>query len=302
MESKYLLQNKEPFFIRKHIEQLKQSFQQHEIVYTTEPEEFLDLVHRGSLFGDDRKILVLNPLTEESLEAVHSVMCVESPDVLVVVDNGGLSKNKFYTKIKALCKVVKVEKLGDREVEPWVDRYLRSRGLVCEPEVSDIIAARKGNDLYAIISEVKKLEFACLDKKVSKQKCLDLVVFSGEAKFFDFTDFFFRRRIKDTVTELDKVNEESYIGLVHFLLSYIDKLYKIAVYRDQKMSDKDICDILGLNGYIYKSKMLVALAAYSKIKLLKVVDILNDLDMKLRLCKFSKKYLVTHYIIKCMRS
>jgi len=301
MDSKFLLQNKEPFLVKSYIEQIRKQFQDFEVVYTVEPGDFIDNVHRGTLFGEGSRIIVLNPLTEEALEPIYSVMNLESPDVFILVDDGGLSKNKFYTKVKALCKVIKVEKLEDREVEPWTDKYLRNRGLTCDPDVSTIIASRKGNNLYAIAYEIRKLEFACSDKKVSKQKCLELVSFSGEAKFFDFCNYFFRKRVKETLLELDRVSEESYIGLVHFLLSYIDKLYKIAIYKEQKMADEDICNILDLNRYIYKSKYLVALAAFGKVRLLKVTDLLNDLDLRLRLCKFDKKYLMTNFIVKCMK-
>lgn len=302
MDSKFLLQNKEPFLVKSYIEQIKKQFQNFEIVYTTEPGDFIDNVHRGTLFGEGNRIIVLNPLTEEALEPIYSIMSMESPDVFILVDDGGLSKNKFYTKVKTLCKVIKVEKLEDREVEPWTDKYLRARGLICDPDVSTIIASRKGNNLYAIAYEIRKLEFACPDKKVSKQKCLELVSFSGETKFFDFCDYFFRKRVKETLLELDKAPEDSYIGLVHFMLSYIDKLYKIAIYREQKMSDEDICNILDFNRYIYKSKYLVALAALGKIKLLKVTDILNELDLKLRVCRFDKRYLMISYITKCLRT
>ena len=167
--------------------------------------------------------------------------------------------------------------------------------------MSSIIASRKGNDLYAIAYEIRKLEFACPDKKVIKQKCQELIAFSGETKFFDFADYFFRKRVKETLIELDRVNEESYIGLVHFMLSYIDKLYKISIYKEQKTADDDICSILDLNGYIYKRKYLVALAAYGKVKLLKVTDILNELDLKLRVCKFDKRYLMIYFIVKCLK-
>jgi len=301
MDSKFLLQNKEPFLVKSYIEQIRNQFQNFEVVYTVEPADFIDNIHRGTLFGEGSRILVLNPLTEEALEPIHSVVCMESPDVFVLVDNGGLSKNKFYTKVKALCKIIKVEKLEDREVEPWTDKYLRNKGFTCDPEVSTIIASRKGNNLYAIAYEIRKLEFACPDKKVSKQKCLELVSFSGETKFFDFCDYFFRRRVKETLSELDRVSEESYIGLVHFLLSYIDKLYKISIYKEQKMSDEDICNILDFNRYMYKSKYLVALSALGKVRLLKITDLLNDLDLKLRLCRFDKKYLMVSLIARCMR-
>ena len=78
-------------------------------------------------------------------------------------------------------------------------------------------------------------------------------------------------------------------------------MYKVAIYKEQNFSREEIADLLGIPVFIVKTKILPVLSSYSKIKLLMVLDLFNELDFKLRSSKLPKDLLFESYLIKTMK-
>lgn len=295
----FLLINKEPYLLEEKISKISTSVPDHEICHHYEVETFLDDFHRSDLFSNSKKILILDYMNRTDLKVLVDLCEVPSDDVLVFVDNGGLSSVRAYAHLKAACKVVKVDPLSEKEAKIWVSNYLKEQGYTCGHEVVNMLVSRRGKDLWSIVNEVRKISHIAKDNNISNELCNRLVYRAGESKFFDFIDHFCHKRAKEVIEELSNIDERSYGGLLHMLQGQFEKLYRISIYRSQKMEHEDIASLMGFPTFILKTKYYTALAHFNKIKILKVVDILNELEMKLRTLQYNKSVIFEAYILKC---
>lgn len=298
MPNKYLISSKDSFFARQKIFQIAQKHEISDPKIFVEPQEFIEEVYKGDLFDESKKLIALMPLSTESLPEVLSVCNLDTSDVIVLVDYGGLSKNRNYTKIKACCEVIPLKKFSEKEAVSWTAAALKQQGFSYEPGVPDLIVFYKGADAYAIFNELKKLDIYSDDKKISKKICKCIVSRVGEGKMFDFSEHFFRKHKREVIQEFNTFSEDSYIGLIHLLISQCERFYKVATYREQKMNEEEISEMIGVPKFIVKTKMFTVLNVFSKTKILKLLDLLNDLDKNMRLSRYNKRLLFEGFLLK----
>jgi DNA polymerase III delta subunit len=298
MPNKYLISSKDSFFAREKIFQIASKHEIPEPKIFVEPTEFIEEVYQGDLFDDSRKLIALLPLTTEGLPEILNICNLDISDVIVLVDYGGLSKNRNYTKIKTCCEIVTIKKFSDKEAVLWTGAALKKQGFSYEPGVPELLVSYKGADAYAIYNELKKLDIFSTDKKITKKICKEIVLRVGEGRMFDFSEHFFRKHKRETIEEFNTFSENSYIGLIHLLLSQCDRFYKVACYREQKMSNDIISEMMGVPKFIVKTKMFTVLNVFNKVKLLKLMDMLNDLDKHMRLSRFNKRLLFEGFLLK----
>jgi len=298
MPNKYLITAKDSYFAREKIFQIAEKHDIPDPKIFVEHKDFIEEAYQGDLFNDSQKALALIPLTTESLPHILSLCNQTTSDVLILVDYGGLSKNRNYTKIKALCEIVPVKKFSDKESVSWTAATLKNHAFSYEPGVPELVAAYKGPDAQGIMNEIKKLDLYLDDKKVTKKVCKTIISRVGEGKMFDFTEHFFRKHKKEVIEEFNSFSESSYIGLVHLLISQCDRIYKVAVYREQKMSAEEIAELIGIPPFIIKTKIFTALNVFNKVKLLKLMDMFNELDKLLRSSPYNKRLMFESFLLK----
>jgi len=281
------------------ISECKSVYSDYSVEYCPDISSFSELLNRGSLFSDSKSILVLSNLLDEDVQDLGSVITCDTEDILVLIERSTLKKNKAYTNLKSSFTYIKLEDLPEKDCRSWLHLYMTGEGLNFASNIPQFIIDKRGTDIGCLVNEVDKLKL--LGQEITESLCNLVVSTDSEANLFVVSEHFFHRRFKECLKEFDKVEEGKYISLLHLLLSQVEKLYKIAIYREQKKDTEEIADLINLPRFILQTKYYTVLSIFNKVKLLKILDLLNDLDLKLRLCQFDKKVLFEIYISKVFK-
>jgi DNA polymerase III delta subunit len=295
--NKFLLSSKEPYLVIEFTEKLRNLYPEYSYKMCMDLDPFLEQYHRGGMFSDSPMILCLWEITAESLKELSPLVCQPTQDILIFVERKVLAKNKLYTNFKAECYPITLDPLNEKDCHSWVSGRMISNGLNFNRDLVKILVEKKSNNLYALDSEIRKLKVIFGEREIGVSAA-KYIAESSEARIFEFMEHLFHKRKDKALQEFYKFPEDEYIKLVSSLLSSLERTYKIAVYKSQNKTPDDIASLVGINKFIIKTKYFTVISVYNKIKLLKLIDIFNDLDYNLRLSPLPKKLLFEAYLLK----
>jgi DNA polymerase III delta subunit len=293
---KFLINCSDSYMANVFIEECKTIYSDYTVKMCFNAQEFIEELNGGFLFNSDKKILALMNFSDENIQDIEPFLDYETEDIIILVEHSAIKKNKAYIKIKSDYAYQKLEDMSEKECRSWLHTFMVKVDLKFQPEIPSFIISRRGKDPRALTNEVKKLKY--LNKEVTESLCSAIVCESYDSNFFELMDHFSHRRSEQCLKEFNKVDESKYIQLLHFIIGQFEKLYKVTIYKEQKKSAEEISDIIGVPKFIVQTKLYTAISIFNKVKILKVIDLLNDLDVQLRLSKYSNKLIFESYILK----
>lgn len=299
--NKYLVSGDDPYLLRDYISKKAGEL---EIVRYDDGDQFVQAITSDNIFRS-KKVIVLTSLEKEILDALREVIDTPTDDIWIIVEQETLPKNKSYTYIRSSCTVVDIKKATDVQRAVWVRQWLSSAGLKFEEDIPSKLAEKVDGNVSDLYNETQKIihrALSCGYESVAYGFCESTLSMNRGVQFFGLMDDFFRKRLSDVLRQFRKVDEYSYVKLLHFMIGQVERIYRVAVYREQGASDNDIGEMLGVPYFIVKSKYAPALAFYGKVKLMQLLDMFNDLDLKLRTTKYPKGILFESFLLKAMKS
>jgi DNA polymerase III delta subunit len=296
---RFLVNSPDTFLANLFIEECIEVHKDYELMPCYDSQTFIETLNRGTLFNSGNKMVTLAGLTDDMVQDIEFISNYETDDILILVETSILSKNKAYTKLKASFVYQKLENLSEKECRTWLHTYMIKQNLKFVPEIPAYIIKKRGTDLRALANEVKKLKL--LGKEVTEALCANIISDSNESDFYTFIDHFEHKRIIECLQEFKKVDETQYIQLLHFMIGHIEKLYKVSIFREQKKSSEEIAELMGLPKFVITTKFYTSMSIFGKVKLLMILDLLNELDIKLRLTKYDNKQVFEFYMLKMFK-
>lgn len=276
----------------------------YDYIESDDPERFMDLACEQNLFNSRRKVLVLTFFEPDHVEGLSKLFTQNSDDVLIIVYTRALPRNKASTRLKGACHTVSLKKMDKNECLDFVRMYLKKVETTFAADVPSFLVDQIGYDPDKLENEIKKIIYYYSEQKtetVTAQDCGFVISGGTGLDYFKFMDSFFRKRFSEVFSWIGYVSEYEYIKLIAFMRSQVERVYKVAVYKEHKMSPDDISELIGVPKFIINMKMMPVLSFFGKIKLLKLLDMLNSLDEKLRETKFSKKLVLESYLARAMK-
>lgn len=157
-------------------------------------------------------------------------------------------------------------------------------------------------DITKIENDCRKLMDYCLDSKViNKEDVLELVVQKlGDSKDLTFS---FIRSLgeKDKSSALTKYKELldyniEPLALIGLVASQIRIIYQVKSLENNKLSDKEMADLLGEKEFrVKKTREITRL--YSERELLKLMIDLSDIDLKCKSSDVDPNYLIEVFLL-----
>ena len=302
--NKFLLKTTIGFLIDSFIDKLKRDNPGHNIIKCDTIDKFISSVTDVSLFNEDKNIVILKDLDPDSLEALSAIINYETDDIWIIIQKNKIPRTKAFTFIKGACQLVELKELDESKCAVWVRKWLIDLKLIFSEDIPSYIVSRVGTDISRLNNEVRKVAAyyaGSEDRVLTQMKCNEFFSEDTEARFFVIIENFFRKRIKEVFEEIGRVDEYSLVKLLHMLIGQTEKIYKVVIYRDQKMSVEDISDLLSIPKFVVTTKFFSYLTYFNKTKLIMLLDLFNDLDVQMRLTKHSKTLLFESYLIKAMK-
>jgi DNA polymerase-3 subunit delta len=302
--NKFLLKTECSFLIDNFIEKLKREFISHTLELCDSSEKFIESATSGSLFNSGSRLIVLKDLDPDFTDAVSSIINGDTDDVWVLIQKQKIARTKAYTVIKGACRYVELKELSDSQCAVWVRQWLTEMKLIFSEEIPIYVVSRVGTDISKLYNEIKKVAayYAGSNNRVLTQlDCNEFFSEDTEARFFVIIESFFRKRVREVFEELKRVDDYSLVKLLHMLIGQTEKLYKVAIYKEQKMSPEDIGEMLSIPKFVVTTKFFSYLSFYNKTKLIMLLDLFNDLDVEMRQTKLPKSLIFESYMLKAMK-
>jgi len=299
--SKILLKTKDGFQIDSFLSKMERENKGYLCRRYYSPEDLLDKVTTGSIFDDDKEISVLMDLDSEGVKSIGASIpyMMESP--VVLVQRKSIPKTKAYTNITVDFEVKKLESIKPSDCVRWVSATLRNRGVNFKKGVPERIVDAVGNDQYAILNEIDKLCTIAKDMDFDSENIDTYLSYSVKGNYFSFIDNLTHLRVKETMEDFNNIDPHSYYKFIGFIISQLERFYKISIYRSQNYTPEEIADIIGIPVFILKTKILTLYSFFPKVKLLKAIDLFLDLSIKLRSSRYSSKLLFESYLLKIFK-
>lgn len=295
---KILVKSSDKFLSEMFIGEIKDMLPDMKMDICYDVDTFVEKINRGGLFGTEKRIIVLWDLTDEAVQQLSPYLGYAIEDKLILIENKTLKRLKAYQNIKASFEYAKLNKPDIRGCRGWLAGYMSKQGLKVSGDVIGTLIERKGIDLSALANEVQKLKLLYGEKEITVSDCCRVVGNTSEVNMFEFVDNFVHKRTKKCIEDIGKINPNEYVKVIHFLQNYVEKLYTIAIHRSRKRSAQDISELVGIPKFYVTTKYFSALSVYPKVNLLKLMDLLNELDKNIRIVRYNRHTIMEFYMLK----
>lgn len=300
---KFLIASDDTALIDDFINQFRPFYPERKIIRCRDIETFLEKITTDNLFSTQKNILVLTDLNKENVNEAEYACTLESSAILVFVQSSSIPKLKAYTSLKSICTPIEFKKPTSTDCIAFIKGKCNEIGVTVKDGALSKIVEVIGPDFGKLLGEVKKIAYLAKarDGVVDVALCEKVLISDPEVQYFDFMNDFFKKRVKECIKTLKKIDPYTYIKLLHFMIGQVERTYKVAILKESKKSDDDIAEIIGIPKFIIKTKFYPALTFFGKSKLLLLMDLFNRLDIELRVSKLPKNLLLESYMLKAFK-
>ncbi len=293
----YLLQGEEAFFIDQLADELEskvlneneRSFNQ-TILYgkDTDADTIMHTARRYPMMAPYQVVMVkeaqqLRDITKLELYAKNPM---KTTILVLLYKYKNLRGNtKVAKEIKKNGVIFTSKKLYEREVPPWIERYIRQRGYKIDRQALLLIAESLGVNLSKIANELDKLMLNVPQKqKISVQDVSDNIGISKEYNLFSLQKAL---ALKDT---------EKLFKIIHYfknspkaaplpmiiggLYNFFNRLYLMHHFKNKR--DDELQKILGLYNKYFVKEYRTATQHFSLTQTKKGIALLQEYDLKFK--------------------
>jgi DNA polymerase-3 subunit delta len=190
-----------------------------------------------------------------------------------------LDERKSSTKlIKKTCLMFNSEKVKDWKLAEWVRDYTRELGFEINPDATQLLCDHVGNNLSAIVNELKKIIINCGDKrKIGIKEITTYVGISNEYNAFEMLKSIAKKDKTRTFQIAEVLSAQPLILVFSAMFNYFSTVY--------------VCHLHGVNNPYDAAKItgrppniaeeyLACMRLYNPTKTERILQIINQYDLK----------------------
>ncbi len=255
----------------------------------------IDAARRYPMMAE-RQLIILREAQElKDLGSLSKYIEQPMPSTVLVI----LHKHKRLDMRSSLAKALKKssqvvlfesKKLYDNQVAGWIEQEVQRRGLLIDPEASQLMAEYLGTDLSRISGELEKLALNLSSPKGGKPKGQSIdteaveryVGISREYNPFELQRALARGEREKVwrIVQYFRMNPRS--GpmqlVVASLYGFYSKLLKYLAFR--QMSERDLLNALGLRSTYFLREYREAAKRYGRPEVERAIALLREYDLK----------------------
>jgi DNA polymerase III delta subunit len=250
-------------------------------------ENLKQLLYSESLFGN-RLVIIKN---------VQDLKIKNLPDLIKNFDGGYLflinsseDGRNPSSALTSVCTSVVCNKMPEYgpDYPSWISSRAAEEGYTFLQDAEYDLYHKVGADLFTLAHELKKLQiYKEATKQILPEDVRMVVSTTAQSSTYEILDFLLKGDIKQLLNKtnnyLQNSGDEGPGELVWFLGHYIEKMYKILLLNEEKMSPDDIGAILNIPGFLIKTRYLPRVLNLGKVRLAKYLSRLSSLDSKIKL-------------------
>ena len=250
--------------------------------------DVVEVARRYPMMSEHQVVIVKEAQKLKWLEPLEKY--VEKPlasTILVFCHKYGVAdrRKKVYSEMAKVGVVFESKKLRDRDLIPFIGKYLQARGASIDPKSEQIIADSIGPDLNRLTSELDKVLIALPadDKRVTPEVVERQIGVSKDFNTFELRDAIVNRNVykANQIANYFDINPKagSFYQILPLLFNYFQNLI-IAFYCPQRGSQEAVAKWLDLKSPWAAKDYMTGMRNYSGMKVMQIISKIREIDAK----------------------
>ena len=250
--------------------------------------DVVEVARRYPMMSEHQVVIVKEAQKLKGLEPLEKY--VEKPlasTILVFCHKYGVAdrRKKVYSEMAKVGVVFESKKLRDRDIIPFIGKYLQARGASIDPKSEQIIADSIGPDLNRLTSELDKVLIALPadDKRVTPEVVERQIGVSKDFNTFELRDAIVNRNVykANQIANYFDINPKagSFYQILPLLFNYFQNLM-IAFYCPQRASQEAVAKWLDLKSPWAAKDYMTGMRNYSGMKVMQIISKIREIDAK----------------------
>ena len=250
--------------------------------------DVVEVARRYPMMSEHQVVIVKEAQKLKGLEPLEKY--VEKPlasTILVFCHKYGVAdrRKKVYSEMAKVGVVFESKKLRDRDLIPFIGKYLQARGASIDPKSEQIIADSIGPDLNRLTSELDKVLIALPadDKRVTPEVVERQIGVSKDFNTFELRDAIVNRNVykANQIANYFDINPKagSFYPILPLLFNYFQNLM-IAFYCPQRASQEAVAKWLDLKSPWAAKDYMTGMRNYSGMKVMQIISKIREIDAK----------------------
>ena len=292
----YFFDGEEPYFIDKLtdflqnqvLNEAEREFNQ-SIFYGRDisPGNLIPLVKRFPMMSEYQVVIVKEAQNWKDLSALESI--IEQPvqsTILAITYKGKKldGRSSIGKLLKKKAVYFNSTKIRDNEISRWISDQAKALKLELEPRASVLLAEHIGADLNSLEKALDRLQLVSEGQPIGVDMIQEQIGISKDFNIFELQKAIgsknYSRAIYISNYFANNEKDHHIIPITYGLCRYFTQLIKY--HRAKNTTDaKNIARIIGINPYFIGDYQRAALN-YPKNKLMQIMEILHDIDLKIK--------------------
>ncbi len=250
--------------------------------------QIVDAAKRYPMMSEYQVLIVKEAQNLRNTEALDVYLQKPLTSTILVMchKNGTIDKRKKLAGIVEKAGVLfESKKLRERDLPPFIEKYLQARGASIDPKSQQLIADSIGADLNRLTSELDKVLIALPenDKRVTPQVVEDQIGVSKDFNSFELRDAIVNRNVFKANQIIKYFDENPKAGSIYsflpMLFNYFQNLM-IAYYCPQRDNPDAVAKWLDLRSSWAAKDYMTGMRNYAGMKVIQIISKVREIDAK----------------------
>ena len=208
--------------------------------------------------------------------------------VLVMCHKNGTvdgRKREYVKAIKQAGVLYESKKLRERDLLPFIEKYLSAREVSIDPKSSQMIADAIGADLSRLTGELDKVILSLPEqsRRVTPQIVEDQIGVSKDFNAFELRDAIVNRNVYKANQIIKYFDENPKAGSIYAFLPMLFNFFQnliIAFYSPNRQSQEAVAEWLELRSSWAAKDYMTGMRNFSAMKVMQIIDKIREIDAK----------------------
>ncbi len=251
--------------------------------------QIADTARRYPMMSEYQVLIVKEAQNIKNTEAIEKYLKAPMSSTILVMclKNSKIDgrKKELVKNIQAAGVLFESNKLKDRELPAFIEKYLKAREVSIDPKSTQMIADNIGSDLSRLTSELDKviLSLDQKDRRVTPQIVEDQIGVSKEFNGYELRDAIVNRNVYKANLIIKYFDENPKAGSIYsflpMLFNYFQNLM-IAFYAPNNKSQEGVAEWLELRSPWAAKEYMTGMRNYSGMKVMQIISKLREIDAK----------------------
>lgn len=251
--------------------------------------QIADYARRYPMMSEYQVIIVKEAQNIKNTDALAQYFQSPMPSTILVLchKNGKIDgkKRNYLKAIQGAGVLFESQKLKDRDLPQFIERYLKAREVRIDPKSTMMIAENIGADLSRLTSELDKVIISLPEgnRVVTPQIVEDQIGVSKEFNGFELRDAIVNKNVYKANQIIKYFDENPKAGSIYsflpLLFGYFQNLM-IAYYAPNNKSQEAVAEWLDFKNPWQAKDYMIGMRNYTGMKVMEIISKIREIDAK----------------------